>query len=385
MPSETLRNDSSYKGLVADLTGLLEVARRASARAVNSVMAATYWELGRCIVEFEQGGQKRAAYGEELIQRLAEDLGQKFGRGFSYPNLSKFRQFYLAYAEQPKPSTVSRESKPENLSTASIDSVASTSFAMPAVAKRWSRLQRLATTFRLPWSHYVRLLSVRNDLARRFYEAEALRSGWSVRQLSRQIDTAFYERTALSRDKAAMLRKGEKARPEDRVSADEEVKDPLVLEFLNLKDEYSEAELEEALLRHLEKFLLELGGDFAFVGRQRRLRIGEEWYRVDLLFFHRRLRCLVVIDLKIGKLNHADAGQMHMYLNYAREHWVREGENPPVGLILCSEPNDALARYALEGLPNKVLAREYRLTLPAERKLAAEIEKTRERLEGGAK
>jgi predicted nuclease of restriction endonuclease-like (RecB) superfamily len=205
-----------------------------------------------------------------------------------------------------------------------------------------------------------------NDAARRFYETEALRGGWSVRQLDRQIATVFYERTALSRDKTAMLTKGAKPRPEDRVSAEEEVKDPLVLEFLNLKDEYSESELEEALLRHLEKFLLELGGDFAFVGRQRRLRIGDVWYRVDLLFFHRRLRALVIIDLKIGEFSHADAGQMHVYLNYAKEHWMREGENPPVGLILCSKPNDALARYALEGLPNKVLAREYRLRLPAE-------------------
>jgi hypothetical protein len=161
------------------------------------------------------------------------------------------------------------------------------------------------------------------------------------------------------------------------------VKDPLVLEFLNLKDEYSESDLEEMLLLHLEKFLLELGGDFAFVGRQRRLRIGDEWYRVDLLFFHRRLRCLVVIDLKIGKLTHADAGQMHMYLNYTREHWMEEGEGPPVGLILCSRSDDALAQYALEGLPNKVLAREYRLALPDEGRLAAELEQTRQRLERG--
>jgi len=239
--------------------------------------------------------------------------------------------------------------------------------------------------FPLPWSHYVRLLSVKNEMARRFYEAEALRGGWSVRQLDRQIATIFYERTALSRDKAAMLTKGAKPRLEDRVDADEEVKDPLVLEFLDLKDEYSESELEEALLNHLEKFLLELGGSFAFVGRQRRLRIGDEWYRVDLLFFHRRLRCLTVIELKIGQLTHADAGQMHMYLNYAREHWMQEGENPPVGLILCSKPNDALAKYALEGLPNKVLAREYKLALPAEKQLADEIEKTRERLESGRK
>ena len=384
MPPEKPVSAANYEGLVADLSRLLEDARRVSARAVNTVMTATYWEFGRRIVEFEQGGEKRAGYGEELIKRLADDLGRRFGRGFSYPNLSKFRQFYLAYPDKAILSTASRESPAAILSTLSIESSETgSSRGQPGGAS--ARSQQLATAFPLPWSHYVRLLSVKNDAARRFYETEALRGGWSVRQLDRQIATVFYERTALSRDKTAMLTKGVKPRPEDRVSAEEEVKDPLVLEFLNLKDEYSESDLEEALLRHLEKFLLELGGDFAFVGRQRRLRIGDQWYRVDLLFFHRKLKALVVIDLKAGKLTHADAGQMHMYLNYARQHWMREGENPPVGLILCSEPDDALAKYALEGLPNKVLAREYKLALPAEKALAAELEKTRLMIERKAR
>lgn len=191
--------------------------------------------------------------------------------------------------------------------------------------------------FPLPWSHYVRLLAVRSELARAFYEREALRGGWTIRQLDRQIQAQFYERTALSRDKGAILSEGDRLRAGETVTADEEIKDPYVLEFLGLKDEYSEGELEEALLAKLQAFLLELGGDFAFVGQQYRLRVGSEWYRVDLLFFHRRLRCLVVIDLKLGKLTHADAGQMHLYLNYAREQWVLPGENPPVGLILCAE------------------------------------------------
>jgi predicted nuclease of restriction endonuclease-like (RecB) superfamily len=242
-------------------------------------------------------------------------------------------------------------------------------------------LSTIARHFPLSWSAYVRLLSVKNENARSFYETEALRGGWSVRQLDRQINSQFYERTALSRDKAAMLRKGAEALSEDRVSPEEEIKDPYVLEFLGLKDEYSETDLEEALIRHLETFLLELGGDFCFIGRQKRLRIGDEWYRLDLLFFHRRLRCLVVIDLKIGKFTHADAGQMHLYLNYAREHWVRESENPPVGLILCAQKDEAVARYALEGLPNKVMASEYRTALPDEKTLAAEIERTRAALE----
>jgi predicted nuclease of restriction endonuclease-like (RecB) superfamily len=240
----------------------------------------------------------------------------------------------------------------------------------------FQQVQSLASHFPLPWSAYVRLLSVKNEHARSFYETEALRGGWSVRQLDRQINSQFYERTAMSRNKAAMLRKGEKPLPEDCILPEEEIKDPFLLEFLGLKDEYSETDLEEALIRNLETFLLELGGDFCFIGRQKRLRIGDEWYRVDLLFFHRRLRCLVVIDLKIGKFTHADAGQMHLYLNYAQERWVREGENPPVGLILCAQKDEALARYALERLPNKVMAAEYRTALPDEKELAAEIERT---------
>jgi predicted nuclease of restriction endonuclease-like (RecB) superfamily len=361
---------SDYSGLVDALGRLITEARRSSARAVNAVMTATYWEVGRSIVDFEQRGERRAAYGEELIERLAADLTERFGRGFSARNLAQMRLFFLEWpilqngsAKSPLPILQNSSAKSAGQETA----------------------PGQGSAFPLPWSHYVRLMSVKNREARRFYEAEALRCGWTWPQLDRQIATIFYERTALSKDKVAMLIKGKKARPEDSVTPDQEVKDPFLLEFLNLKDEYSEHELEEALLRHLESFLLELGGDFTFVGRQRRLRIGDEWYRVDLLFFHRRLRCLVIIDLKIGKFSHADAGQMHTYLNYARRHWTNEGENPPVGLILCSEPNDALAQYSLEGLPNKVLTREYKLALPQEKRLVEEMEKTRQLLESRRK
>ncbi len=207
-----------------------------------------------------------------------------------------------------------------------------------------------AEVFPLPWSHYVRLLSVENLLARAFYEEEAICGSWSVRQLDRQAQALFYERTAVSRNKVAMLTKGAAAKPEDAVTTAEQIRDPLVLEFLNLKDEYSEGDLEEAIIRHLEAFLLELGDAFTFVGRQKRLRIDDKWFHVDLVFFHRVLRCLLVVDLKLGAFTHADAGQMHMYLNYAKEHWVKAGENPPVGLILCAEKGHDEARYALEVL-----------------------------------
>jgi predicted nuclease of restriction endonuclease-like (RecB) superfamily len=366
---------AGYDTILSGLVDVLEGARRISARAVNAIMTASYWEVGHRIVSFEQGGKKRAEYGEALLERLSADLTGKFGRGFSRQNLHKYRQFFLSYPEiRP---TVSGEFIGNKRPTLSGESVALDVQALPA------QLSQVAARFPLPWSHYVRLLALHSDEARKFYETEALRCGWSVRQLDRQISTQFYERTALSRNKAAMLRKSGKPEAEDAVSPDEEIKDPFVLEFLGLKDEYSESDLEDALIGHLEGFLLELGGDFAFVARQRRLRIGDEWYRVDLLFFHRKLRCLVVIDLKLGRFTHADAGQMHLYLNYAREHWTNQGENPPIGLILCAQKDDAVARYALEGLPNKVVAREYLTTLPKEKVLADEIEKTRKRLEGG--
>ena len=361
---------AGYDSVLTEVVLLLEDSRRASARAVNAVMTATYWEVGRRIVEGEQSGGKRAGYGKELLKRLSSDLTTRFGRGFSQRNLEQMRLFYLGWQISQ---TLSAKSHPAETLLGGGESSPDSS----------SELSRLASArrFPLPWSHYVLLMTVKSEQARGFYEAEALRGGWSVRQLDRQIGSQFYERTALSRNKAAMLRKGSEARPEDAASPEEEIKDPFVLEFLGLRDEYSESELEGALIRQLENFLLELGGDFAFVGRQRRLRVGDEWYRVDLLFFHRRLRCLVVIDLKLGKLTHADAGQMHLYLNYAREHWTNPDENPPVGLILCAQRDAAVAHYALEGLPNKVLAAEYRTTLPDEEVLAAEVERTRKYLE----
>ena len=371
-----------YADLLADISGLLETARRASARTTNALMTATYWLVGRHIVEFEQRGQARADYGEQLVRRLSKDLSGRFGRGFGLSHLKQVKAFYLAYPDIGR--AVRKGQTASGQSPALLPGLGGDKSIDIRKGQTPSGLfmaQAIAARFPLPWSAYVRLLAVQDDDARSFYEAEAMRGGWSVRQLDRQIDSMFYERTALSRNKTAMLKKGEKPRPGDALSPDEEIKDPYILEFLGLKDEYSETELEDALIRHLESFLMELGGDFAFVGRQRRLRIDDEWYRVDLLFFHRRLRCLVVIDLKLGKFTHADVGQMHLYLNYARKHWMAEGENPPVGIVLCSATGSALARYALDNLPNKILARQYHLVLPAAKRLAAEIRKTRQMLE----
>ena len=368
--------DPTYQAVFGDVLKIIDTARESAARTVNAAMTAAYWLVGRRIVEFEQAGEERAEYGAALLERLAEDLTPRFGRGFSRQNLQYMRLFYLAYPSDKIRQTLSGKlGRPPQLPIRQTPSGESRGPSIDVP------LADLLAVFPLPWSAYVRLMSVRNELAREFYETEALRGGWSVRQLDRQINSQFYERTALSQDRAAMLTGGQQQRPEDVVPPDQQFKDPFVLEFLDLKDEYSESDLEEALIQHLETFLLELGDDFCFLGRQRRLRVGGQWYRVDLLFFHRRLRCLVVIDLKIGSFTHADAGQMHFYLNYAKENWVREGENPPVGLILCSEKNEALAHYALEGLSNNVMAAEYRVTLPDEALLAAELDKTRQQME----
>ena len=215
-------------------------------------------------------------------------------------------------------------------------------------AKIWQTLS--AKSFPLPWSTYVRLLSVKNADARSFYEKETLRCGWSVRQLERQIATQFYERTLLSHDKSAMLQ--QHAPTETHILPQQAIRDPFVLEFLELKDEYSESDFEEALINHLMDFMLELGDDFAFVGRQRRLRIDDNWFRVDLLFFHRRLRCLLIVDLKVG-------------------------------LVLCAEKGAGEAHYALAGLPNTVLASEYKIQLPDEKRLADELVRTQAVLEEG--
>lgn len=418
----------NYHTWSGGIASLLEEARRQSARHVNAILTATYWEIGRRIVEYVQAGEARAEYGDEVLINLSRDLTKKFGRGFTRDNLQRMKSFYQLWpynqisatlARQPgligvvakicgTPShksvskliqqtsaaeleicgTVSHKSdEAEKLQTLSVES----GKAIYATLSRKSEidtelyLEALCHAFPLSWSHYVRLLSVEQPEARKFYETESLRGGWSVRQLDRQVSTLFYERTALAKNKARLLTAGAKARPEDAVSVEEEIKSPYVLEFLGLRDDYAESDLEESLVRHLESFLLELGNEFTFVARQKRLRVGKEWYRIDLLLFHRRLRCLFIFDLKLGRFTHVDAGQMNLYVNYAAEHLTLKGENPPVGLILCSEHDEAVARYSMGNVTNKILAAQYKLALPDPRLIEKEIEKTRRMLESPAR
>ena len=335
-----------YGHLVTGISGLVDEARRVVVRTANSVIVSTYWEIGRRIVEFEQGGKLRADYGRELLVRLAGDLTARHGRGFSVQGLYKMRYFFLEWQILPTVSGEFQELAEKQLS-----------------AQKWP----------LSWSHYVRLMAVANRAARERYESEAIHSGWSVRQLDRQISTQFFERVSASAEPERMLEKARTTRPVDPADLQNHIRDPYLLEFLDLKDEYSETDLEDAIVHHLEAFLLELGAGFTFVARQKRLRIGDEWYRIDLLLYHRALRCLVVVDLKLGRFSHADAGQMNLYLNYAREHLMGPDEHEPVGLVLCSQKDDAVVHYAMGGINANVFASRYLTVLPDPEDLRREI------------
>jgi predicted nuclease of restriction endonuclease-like (RecB) superfamily len=394
-------SQSAYAAWSGGIAALLDESRRQAARSVNAILTATYWEIVRRIVEFVQQGETRAEYGDEALGKLSRDLTRKFGRGFAHDNLQRMRSFYLAWPVETIYATLSRKSMERRIFQTAFEQ-----FLLPqknhalshksgapiyATVSRKSEidlelyLEALCHAFPLSWSHYVRLLSVEKPEARKFYETESLRGGWSVRQLDRQISTLFRERTALAKNMSRLPARSAKPQPEDFVSVEEEIKTPYVLEFLNLRDDYAESDLEAALIRHLEAFLLELGNNFTFVARQKRIRVGKQWYRIDLLLFHRRLRCLFIFDLKLGRFTHADAGQMNLYVNYAAEHLTLPEENPPAGLVLCSEHDEAVARYSMGSLTNKILAAQYKLNLPNPRLLEKEIEKTRRLLESPAR
>jgi predicted nuclease of restriction endonuclease-like (RecB) superfamily len=338
----------NYNNLLDRIGEILVKARTAVVREINKAQVLAYWEIGREIVEFEQKGKIRGEYGERLIERLSKDMTQKFGRGFSTTNLKMMRLFYQSF---PIRQTVSDESiKGKKSETLSV------------------KLDPM-----LSWSHYCELLKVEEPLARSFYEQEAIRNNWSVRELKRQINSMLFERLALSKDTKTVIKMAGRGqiieKPEDAI------KDPYILEFLNLKEEtsYTESQLEQALIDKLQYFLLELGKGFTFVARQKRITIANRHYYIDLVFYNRLLKCFVLIDLKTGELDHADIGQMNFYLNYFRENEKQEDENDPIGLILCAKKDDIFAKYVLGGLNNKVFASKYKLTLPSEKELRLKL------------
>jgi predicted nuclease of restriction endonuclease-like (RecB) superfamily len=314
-------------------------ARHQAMQAVNAEMVRAYWEIGREIVEEEQRGESRAEYGRNLVEGLSARLSEEFGRGFDRTNLLRMRALYQTYPI------------------------------------------RDALRLELSWTHYRFLLRVEKAEARTFYEEECVRQRWSTRELERQITTLLYERVLLSRDKMGLLAEAEQEMEKFQLA--DLVKDPFVLEFTGLPDRQrlKESSLEQALLDRLQEFVLELGRDLFLVARQQRITVEGDTFLIDLVFYHRMLRCFVLIDLKMGKLTHEDIGQMLFYTGWYEAEEMREGENPPVGLILCTDKNDAVVRYTLSRSTQQIFASRYKLYLPTEEELRAELQRERERIE----
>lgn len=347
---------------------ILEAARAGVARTVNTTQVAANWLIGREIVEEEQRGQRRAGYGAKLLAELSARLNKEFGRGYSVDNLEAFRQFYLDY-----PQLIS-ETAPRKL-------LATQALPMEAISATPSRKSKTEPSWlpgalhpSLSWSHYRQLLRVTRAEARAFYEIEAIRNAWSVRELQRQTASLLYDRLAKSKDKKGLMRLAthgqEVAQPLDAL------KDPMVIEFLGLPEspKLVESALEQALIDNLQTFLLELGKGFAFVSRQERITIDGDHFYIDLVFYHAVLKCYVLIDLKVGKLTHSDLGQIQFYVNYYDRERRTEGDNPTLGVILCPDKNDAVVKYTLgEQQERNIFASRYQLHLPTEQELEYEL------------
>jgi predicted nuclease of restriction endonuclease-like (RecB) superfamily len=360
--------NTNFAGCAARVKEILSRARRQALQTVNATMLTAYWHIGREIAEEEQRGQRRAEYGARLIEELAERLTAEFGKGYSASNLKLIRQFYATYADRVPPIgyTLSSESAATPHPLRPPEDLALYSGFKPG----------------LSWSHYRVLMRVDGREARDFYEAECAQARWSVRELERQMATLLYERLARSRDAEqvrALSRKGHSVH-----RAEDLVKDPYVLEFTGLPEAaaWSEGDLETALLGRLQQFLLELGRDLFFVARQKRITIDGDHFYIDLVFYHRTLRCFLLIDLKVGRLTQQDVGQMLLYTGYYEAEEKRSDENPPIGLILCTDKNDAVVRYTLSQSAQKVFASRYQLHLPSEEQLLQELQREREDIEG---
>lgn len=347
------------KELIHQIRDLIQSARRAVVHSVDLIQVMTNFEIGRRIVEHEQGGEERAGYGKALLREISGALTAEFGRGFSKRNLEYMRRFYLAYQDRRIAQMPSAQ-----LPSAKKCQTPSGEFVGQELPQLWQTASaKFSSPFKLSWSQYIFLISIDNPEERSFYEIEAAEGGWTLPELKRQFNSGLYERLALSRDKEGVKKLAAKgqlvARPEDLL------KEPYVLEFLGLdaKLKYSESDLESAIIDKLEHFLLELGKGFLFEARQKRFTFDEEHFYVDLVFYNRLLRCYVLIDLKIGKLNHGDLGQMQMYVNYFDRFVKLDEEGPTVGIVLCKKKHDALVEITLPKGAN-IHAREYQLYLP---------------------
>lgn len=326
-----ISNQNGYKSLLSNIGDILENGRKQAYRSVDNALVNTYWEIGRSIVEFEQKGKIKAEYGTELLDQLSGDLKFRYGKGFGRRNILDMRRFYVLY---PIRQTLSAE---------------------------------------LSWSHYVQLISIENGLARGFYEKQCIRERWSVRELDRQKNSMLFERIALSKDKKtviALSKKGQVIKDEKDI-----IKEPYILEFLGIPENchHSEQELEQKIIDNLQMFLLELGKGFTFVKRQFRISFKNRHFYVDLVFYHRILKCFILIDLKIDEVEHTDIGQMNMYLNYFAKEENSSDDNPPIGIILGACKDEVKIEYALGGISNKLFVSKYQLYLPKKGELEQQV------------
>ncbi|MGB0880917.1 MAG: PDDEXK nuclease domain-containing protein [Polaribacter sp.] len=367
------KKNLNYNSLISTIEALVNNAKTKVSQTVNQTITITYWHIGQYIVEYEQKGKERAAYGTKLLKRLSEDLTKSFGKGYSYRNLKLIKKFYLTF---PIVQTLSAQSlehlEKQKRQTLSAQSQNKETIVQSVIAQSSENLKKQkgqSLIAKLSWSHFVRLLSVKNKDERSFYMIESVENNWSVRELDRQINASLFERLLLSKDKKAvkeLATKGQLIQNQNDL-----FKDPLVLEFLNLKESYtySENDLETGIIDNLGDFLLELGKGFSFVARQKRISAGSDHFYIDLVFYNRLLKSHVLIDLKIGKLKHQDIGQMQMYVNYYDREIKLDEENPTVGIILCKEKNDFVIEYSLPKDNKQIFSKEYQLYLPNKEEL----------------
>ncbi|HMR92323.1 MAG TPA: PDDEXK nuclease domain-containing protein [Chitinophagaceae bacterium] len=342
------------KTLFTNIRQLIQKSKEELHTAINHALTLTYFHVGRLIVEYEQGGASKAAYASKTLTGLSKKLNREFGRGFSVDNLENMRAFYLTYKQAYE--VYAKKRKSETLSRKLVSSVKAGSQKSETLSRK--------SFFLLSWSHYMILLKIENRDERKFYEIEAINEQWSIRELKRQYDSALYERLVLSRNKKKVRELSKKGHVISTPS--DAIKDPYILEFLNLseKDVYTENDFECAIIDQLENFLKELGKGFLFVDRQKRIRMDGEDYFIDLVFYHRILRCFVLIDLKIGTLKHQDLGQLQMYVNYYDEQVKAEEENKTIGIILCKSKKENIIRYTLGSGNRQIFASKYKMFFP---------------------
>ncbi|MCC5836075.1 MAG: DUF1016 family protein [Opitutales bacterium] len=365
----------NYDALIQSIRKIHSEAKAGAAGAVNRHLILRNWLIGAYLVEFEQGGNDRAEYGNRLLKNVAQDLKKTSVPGSSIQMLERMRAFYLCYPQLKSlksPSLMRIFGKPLNSNTLKKSStvlrISSPSTPPPLEP---------ASVLRLSWSHLIELIRIDDPWKRAFYENESLKGNWSVRQLQRQIGSLLYERTALSTDKKTVIQAGRSQATEAPLTMDSLIRDPYVLEFTGLAERphYLESELEKALLDHLQAFLLELGNGFCFEARQKRVTVGNEHDYIDLLFYHRRLRCHLLVDLKIRPFQHGDAGQMNFYLNFWKENMMEPDDNLPIGLLLCADRDHTKVQYATSGMNQQLFVSRYLTKLPSPEEIRALIER----------